>query len=407
MAATQSETRSFKLGYRPELDGIRAIAIVSVLGGHSTLIGSGADLMGPKLATGALGFHGGVFGVDIFFVLSGFLITTLLLQEYASWRQIDFKAFYIRRILRLSPAMLMTLAGCAVYLLLSGGHSGNFDWWAILYSALYVSNFALIFGGLILGMLTPTWSLSVEEQFYSIWPLIMSRLVTASRASVVKFILIAIVFTLGLRAVLHAAFWHFYAWPLFGAANHLIFARADGLLCGAMVAFVAHWGWLPDPGRYATQIKATGWFCALTLLAILHYGPGIQESGLYGASIFYFFYAYVSVATALFIAVLLSAPPAPLLALLRWRPMVWIGKISYGLYLYHMPIFVLTPVALLGQIGSVAFAVPLAFAVAALSFFGIEKRFLNLRETLGLPRAARLAKLAQREARVLQDQHAS
>lgn len=391
----------FKLGYRPELDGLRAIAVVSVLCAHAALIGSGADLLGEKMPTDGHALRGGLFGVDIFFVLSGFLITALLMQEHAVWRQIDFKAFYVRRILRLSPAMVLTLAGSSIYLALAGGRSGDFDWLAILYSALYVSNFALIFGGLRLGMLSPTWSLSVEEQFYSVWPFIISKLVKLPRPSILKIIAAAIVATWILRAILHAAAWKYMYWPYFGAANHLIFARADGLLCGALVAMAATWGLLPDPARYSIQLKAVAWFCAATLGAILHYGPGLQDNGLYGPSIFYFFYAYVSIAAALLILVLMISPPKPMLTVLRWPPILWTGKVSYGLYIFHLPIFALTSVGYFGRTAAVIVAFAVTFAVAAASYHLIEKKFLSLRATLGLPRAAKAAK-AERESDLAQ-----
>ncbi|MBV9395052.1 MAG: acyltransferase, partial [Methylobacteriaceae bacterium] len=128
---------------------------------HTFVIGRGADLLGvgtvPPVITG------GLFGVDMFFVLSGFLITSILVQERAATGRMDLKSFYIRRVLRLSPAMVLVLLASLLYLALSRHSSGMFDATAVLISALYISNFALIFAGLRLGMLTPTWSLSVEE----------------------------------------------------------------------------------------------------------------------------------------------------------------------------------------------------------------------------------------------------
>nr|WP_255679543.1 acyltransferase [Methylocystis sp. WRRC1] len=397
-ATKRPEPAPFKLGYRSELEGVRAIAVLSVMAVHAHWIGSGADLSKATLDLYPMGFAGGLFGVDVFFVLSGFLITSLLLQEHRTWGQIDLRAFYTRRIMRLSPAMLMMLGACSVYLLSRGGSSGSFDWSAVLYASFYLSNFALIFGGFALGMLTPTWTLSVEEQFYSMWPLAMTRLAAIPRrATVVKILLTAILGAWALRMLLHESAYAFGAWSLGTSALYLIFARADGLLCGALVAFVAHWGWLPDAARHGAKLQLLGWFCALTIAALIWFGPGPLTDGLPNAVVLYNCYAYLSVATALLIVVLLVAPPKAMLTLLRWRPLAWTGKISYGLYLYHMFIFVMIPVATLGQGLSFVLAFALSFAVAAVSYFAVEKRFLDLRGTLGLPRLARLARAIQGE----------
>lgn len=111
--------------YKPELDGIRAIAVLAVVLVHTNLIGGGANLLGHNYGGISLGFSGGCFGVDIFFVLSGFLITTLLLQEHKTNGAIDFRAFYIRRFLRLAPAMVMVLSACSIYLWFNGGVVGR------------------------------------------------------------------------------------------------------------------------------------------------------------------------------------------------------------------------------------------------------------------------------------------
>lgn len=381
---------SFKLGYRTELDGLRAVAVLSVMGVHVITIGSGADLAGKSAGLPPL-TSGGMFGVDMFFVLSGFLITSILLHEHSKFGQIDFRAFYIRRILRLSPAMLMLLSACAVYLLLNGGTSGGFDWFSILFSALYISNFALIFWGLRLGMLTQTWSLSVEEQFYSVWPLAVSKLVRLPRRNALRIVAAAAVASWLLRVLLFTTFMKYPAWPLFGSAVHLILAHCDGLLCGALVAMAANWGWLPA-ARGDRRVEGVSWFCALSLLGVLFFGPGMHKGIADAGDIFFFYYAFVAVATATLIATFLIDPHLTLCKLLRWAPMVWIGKISYGLYLYHMPIFVLTPASALGPNTALIVALAGSIATAAASYFLIERRFLDLRRTLGVPRTAQIVR---------------
>lgn len=336
---------------------------------------------------------GGVYGVDIFFVLSGFLISSLLLREFHAFGKIDFKAFYLRRALRLLPAMALLLAGCAVHVLFFKPLQSQFDFIAIALSALYISNFVLIFAGVRLGMLTPTWSLSVEEQFYSIWPLCMSFLARLKARRAFELVLAMIVGALLLRVFLNFLYFKNGYWPLFGAANHFLLARADALLYGVAVAIAAFAGWLPA-GRGDPLWRTLTWGAAVLLGVMLFFAPSEP-------SVFYFFYACAGVLTAILIAGLITSPPKPLMALLTWAPLVWVGRISYGLYLYHVPAFALAQWPALSFLSpqiaayaTYAIAVALAFAIAATSFYLVERRFLDLKHRVGLPRAAVRASLA-------------
>jgi len=149
-----------RLGYRPALDGIRAIAIVLVLGFHTGLLG------------------GGFLGVDLFFVLSGFLITGLLVEEWDRYQEISLAGFYTRRMRRLFPALVLTLVGVGVlYLALPGVNHGIGYWPTVASVAAYSSNWLAAFGShgswASLGMLGHTWSLAIEEQFYLVWPIVV------------------------------------------------------------------------------------------------------------------------------------------------------------------------------------------------------------------------------------------
>ena len=378
---------AFKLGYRPEFDGIRAVAVGAVMLCHSSLLAKGSDLMGAGAAFPSL-MRGGMYGVDIFFVLSGFLITTLMLSEHEASGKIDFRAFYVRRVLRLFPAMALLLFGSLVYVLFFETSGSRFDLLAIGISALYISNFALIFAGLRLGMLTPTWSLSVEEQFYSLWPITLTFLLRLERRHIFKIVLAGAFGAAVLRAILFAESRRLYSWPLFGSANHFLLARADGLMLGALVAMAASWGWLPDARSHEKRWKIAAWASALGLAALLAFGPND-----YGPSVFYFVYSATGVLTALLLAALLMAPPAALLAILKWPPLVWMGKISYGLYLFHMPVYALMPSSgpsflspAAGSYFLFAVAVAISFCVAGASYYAIERRCLDLRHLIGRPR---------------------
>ena len=154
-----------KLGYQPSLDGVRALAVGVVMGTHT-------DLPGFK--------RGGGFGVDVFFVLSGFLITTLLLEERAETGRISLGSFYVRRALRLFPALLAVLAAVAFYAYAFADPQLRDDLLAeAAYAITYTTNFGWLHG-LNDAWLGHTWSLALEEQFYLLWPptllVIVSRL---------------------------------------------------------------------------------------------------------------------------------------------------------------------------------------------------------------------------------------
>jgi len=155
-----SERRSFRLGYRPALDGFRGVSILAVM----------------LYNTGIL--TGGFLGVDMFFVLSGFLITSLLLDELASTGHVSFRAFYVRRALRLLPALapLVVIAGGAMIVWDPSLGTVGF----VLSVIFYTANWAIVYG-LPQGLLGHAWSLAIEEQFYAIWPPLLLLLVRMVR----------------------------------------------------------------------------------------------------------------------------------------------------------------------------------------------------------------------------------
>jgi peptidoglycan/LPS O-acetylase OafA/YrhL len=358
--------------YRPELDGMRAIAVVSVMFVHSDLIGRGADLRGAGTSLPHL-LSGGVFGVDIFFVLSGFLITSLLLQEHERTGRIDFLAFYMRRALRLLPAMALLLLGCTALVL--SGHAGNrFDLTAVALAAAYISNFVVIIAGDRLGILTQTWSLSIEEQFYTLWPItLLLFLRLTSRRTIMAAMLGAAAVAVLLRLIF------FLVWSgqtddkTLMIGTYTLPTRADGLLFGAAVAAAYCWGFLPK-GRVASllTIVSAGWVCWMLVFV-----NSIPNPNLY-----YGTYALVAIATAGLIAGLTTAPPGWVKSAMSWSPLVWTGKISYGLYLYHVPVFALLAWPL--EYPALAFAVAfgLTFAAAALSYYAVERRFLAMKHRI-------------------------
>jgi peptidoglycan/LPS O-acetylase OafA/YrhL len=136
----------FRLGYRPALDGLRGVAALLVMSFHFQIPG----------------WSGGFLGVDVFFVLSGFLITSLLLEEWQRSGTVCLRRFFLRRALRLFPALVLVLLVTAPFV--------SYRWPLVALG--YVANWALAFKFVTFGPISHVWSLSVEEQFYLIWPIV-------------------------------------------------------------------------------------------------------------------------------------------------------------------------------------------------------------------------------------------
>lgn len=267
--------------YVPELDGLRAIAVIAVVLFH-------ADSSGP--------FSGGFVGVDLFFVLSGFLITSILAGEWRKSGSIDLWAFYRRRFLRLMPPLLLLLA---VYLVVSPLLWPRHDYGTeALFVALYLADYSYIFTGLPFH-LAHTWSLAVEEHYYLIWPLLLVPLLKAKRP----------LLWLG-AAWVAVTLWRGMHPDL---VDHFRFdTRASGLILGGMLYFV------PLRGSVLTGLAGLGLFLAVVLAASLKHD-------------------LLAIPAAELASVLLIVSCAGL-PFLRNPAMVWVGKLSYGIYLWHFTI---------------------------------------------------------------------
>lgn len=317
------EAMEFRLGHRPELDGLRGLAVLSVMLGHCSLIGARADLSAETadyLPLPSLGLHegllyGGIFGVDIFYVLSGFLISSILLQEYADSGRVRLGAFYARRALRLLPAILMLLAACTLYVALSGDTKGSFGFRPILLALAYLANFARGFG-VPMGMLTHTWSLSLEEQFYLVWPLTLLILLRFPRRMILGLVVFGAVFSAILRFGLFHYGQHYLAWGSLPA-------RADGLLFGIAVALMARWGWLAN-GKVRSSLHWMTWVTACMLFALLVLVHGGSSDVFRG------WYFIASITTAAFVAGLISNPPILVSRVMSWRPLTYSGRSPTG-----------------------------------------------------------------------------
>lgn len=348
---------AFHLGYRPELDGIRGISILLVFGLHFI----------PRY------FPGGYFGVEVFFVLSGFLITALLLQEWRHRGSINLRDFYLRRAFRLGPALLVYLILISGYaLLFMSREHANETYIGVLATLSYVSNWMIaLVPSFPTGILAITWSLAVEEQFYLFWPLTLFLLL--SRKLSLRSIILVIV--VGLCAVIAYRFFLFHRGAPFRRLYYATDTRADGLLWGCLLACLVFWDLLPKSRAFQFVVKALaviGGIFLVYLVAVMKSSNPLLFRGVFNLA---------TVAITALVAAVVLWPGFSGFVILKFRPLVWIGRISYGLYLWHWPVrgFVFGPQAQ-PPAGRIIVAVLLTFAIASLSFYLIEQPFLRLKK---------------------------
>ncbi len=327
------------LGHVPELDGIRGIAILLVIAHHTHFVLAPSAGWLPK---------GGFLGVDVFFVLSGFLITSLLLGEHAVSGRLRLWRFYGRRALRLLPALFTLLGVYLVYAYVTDYPGGPVRS-GVLSIAFYYSNWRVAYtlrGAPGLGGL---WSLAVEEQFYLVWPFVVLALLWLRRPVIVAItIAAAIVAVMVHRAQLYEASSWF-------APYIRTDTRADALLVGALCAVL--WSAQKAPRR---GFGAAGTVGAL-VVGVCVFRLNFTDSFLYRGG-----FTLVAVAVG---AMILAAIESPWFArpILRTPVLCIAGRVSYGLYLWHIAIFF--AVARYGTTWGSAARVLLAYPLVALATF--------------------------------------
>ncbi|MDR6880293.1 acyltransferase family protein [Bacillus sp. 3255] len=310
--------------YMHGLDGIRALAVLAVIGYH----------LNWEWASG------GFLGVSVFFVLSGYLIMDMLLEERRKHKRIRLGRFWIRRTRRLLPAMLSMIAAAAIYLGITDfhrlqAHLGEFgaaitytsNWYNIFHQVSYFESF---------GPPSPLghlWSLAIEEQFYLVWPLllvILSKLINPTRGKLLSITLVGAILSFIAMVLIYEP----------GTDPSRVYlgtdTRAFGLLIGVSLAIL-----FPSAGiaslkkRNQIWIDLTG---TIGLMALIYMFIWVEE---YDRSLYYGGMLLISIISA-FVIMAAARPTGVVSKILRFRPLLWIGRRSYSIYLWHFPVILLT-----------------------------------------------------------------
>ncbi len=374
---------STRLRYVPGLDGLRALSVSAVLLYHAEVSW----------------MPGGFLGVDVFFVISGYLITSLLLAEHRNHGEIGLGQFYLRRARRLLPALFLLLGCVSLFTVIflpdeirslrgdvvaALGYVSN--WWQIFQHQSYIAAQGRP------PLLRHLWSLAVEEQFYLLWPVLlfgMLKLWNGRRAPMLITTCVGIVASFTTMLVL--AFPHDFAITEPSRVYFGSDTRIFTMLVGAALAMV--WSpWrlspkIPREGRIA--LDAVGG-TALALLAVIFVTAHFQSNVLFRGG-------FLGVAILAAVVIATAVHPASRIGtvILAQQPLRWIGERSYGIYLWHWPIFMITrpghDISLTGS-ANLTLRLALTLGAAELSYRfveepirhgGIGRWFASLRRATG------------------------
>lgn len=291
--------------------------------------------------------------------MSGFLITSILTGELDATGTVNLKRFYLRRVLRLMPALVALLVVSTVLGAFSKNHFHD-AMQAGFFALTYTMNWYRAFSDGPLWMLGHTWSLAIEEQFYMVWPAALLLVKAKNRAAFVSGLILAVI---GWRCWLAAH----------GASTDRIYygfdTRADALLIGCLLAV--------RPGIFPAN-----WFANSVAFGALLFGfLAASRQSLITQTIGM---SAIAVAAAVLLAGLRQG--SPLTKMFTLAPLVFTGRISYGLYLWHLPILAVVPTRFPQASNVILFA--LSYCAAVASFFIVERPFLKLKNRWDKVRAA-------------------
>lgn len=338
------------LGHQPALDGLRGVAVILIMALHA----------GVPFSTG------GFVGLELFFALSGFLVTKLLLQQRDRDGRFRVGRFLSRRVYRLLPAFAVLLVAVTVAPTVFVVTTGRREILQPL--LLQYSNLAQAAGDAgDFGLLQHTWSLALEEQFYVAWALVLlvcsaasDRVIAAVGAalSATSFLLLAMTYVEGPAP----------------SAYYRLDTRAGTLLLGAVAAVAVHRGWV-RPGR---PLLVGGYVAALGLVVSVP----LVSMGAHQAAVFRFGFLLAGLAATAVVITIVLHPDALLARGLRARILTWAGVVSYALYLWHPPLYHWSAELLPGEhwLPPVAVGTAASVAAAIVSLHLVERPALRLRD---------------------------
>ncbi|HYX68501.1 MAG TPA: acyltransferase [Terriglobales bacterium] len=369
----QAEPRPQRF-YHPELDAIRIFLFFGVWAYHvvprQEAFYTAHHLPASLASAVASVVTAGMCSLDVFFILSAFLITELLLRERELRGRVDLKAFYVRRLLRIWPLYFFVIALTGLLSLFDRTQAVS---WA------YIASFLLFAGNWMMAVrgapaavaIIPLWSVSFEEQFYLLWPLVLRR---ASRRTVAGIAIAMLAVASVTRLILLLR--HTAGDPIW----YNTFARLDSIACGILLALAFHGRALFRPGlrtRLGLVLVGAGAWLAVGRWCGLLDGVPTLTGGLIG-------YPLMSLGgVAIFLAILGAAQDG--MAFMKHPALVYFGKLSYGLYLYHMLSLHLAGYVIdrhmpMGQTLVSVIGLLLTLLLAAISFKWLETPFLRLKQ---------------------------
>jgi len=357
-----------RFGYEPALDGLRAISVIAVLLYHG----------------GFSWMKGGFLGVEVFFVVSGFLITTLLIEERRRNGSVALGAFWVRRFRRLLPALLVVLVAVTVWVLTIGtAEQASQVRRDLPWALFYVANWGQISGETPYfapgdpPMLRHLWSLAVEEQWYVIWPLVVVAIAgvgLTARRSVGWAIAAA-----GVAVMVATRLWSYgdpivsSTLPVIDGADRInvlylsTITRSSGLLLGAGAAFLWQpWRSMRDPGPVGRNALGTGAAFSIGALAAMFIAVDLTDLTTYRAWL-----PLTTLASLMAVLAAVHHDGGPVRAVLSTEALVAIGKRSYGWYLWSWPVAVAFG-ATTGAVWPFIAATIVALALAEVSYRYVE-----------------------------------
>jgi peptidoglycan/LPS O-acetylase OafA/YrhL len=369
ITAVTSARSSNSRFYHPELDALRFFAFLMVFLHHAfphqpefwTKLGVPSVIATVLAGIGATG----AFGVSLFFVLSAYLITELLLREKELVGSLDVKSFYVRRILRIWPPYFFFLAlASALAWFVPGQHVG---WRAGLAFSALAGNWYIVFIGFPSSVIFPLWSVSIEEQFYLTWPLIVRRVSQNAIAG----------FAVGLLAVATAARFYLGMHHRFESeiwCNTLV--QLDPIAAGILIAVLLR-GAVPQFSKLARGAMMVAGVACLATAAnyfAIKNDPLTTARSVLG-------YPMVALGGVLLLLAVLREDASPL------KPLAYLGRISYGLYVFHVLGLLISDYVVPDQTANLAryglrvlVALALTVTMAAISYRWLETPFLKLKQ---------------------------